>query len=389
VHRDALDAGWDLARRTMAAGGSLSADIVELPNGNGYAVADHTLGKEQWHWLRRQIVSRPKWVAEMVGIEQIGYLAELPKPTPSPSLEEVGKLCLERAKISSNWRAKCKQFWAEFRKSVDVVKLRELTQEHVVEYGDMILDAGETPTYARQRFGAVKTVINFGPKRGKWAEDSKRALAFCAVLVPPKKSAADPQPINVDDFHALYCAADSQMQAMLLLSLNACMYGGEAAVVNWSDIDLEKAILSTDRRKTHDVRIATLWPETVAALKQLPHQADALFLTETGTQADYLWAYRQFKQVRKAAKADRAQFCQLRDGSYTAAAEAGVDLNVCRLLAGHATGISDHYIKRRPAMVAPACEAIYKAYRIASLPLFQEASGRTLGNGGCHFDVQR
>jgi integrase len=154
---------------------------------------------------------------------------------------------------------------------------------------------------------------------------------------------------------------------MLLLSLNACMYGGEVAVVNWSDIDLERAILSTDRSKTRVVRVATLWPETVAALKQLPRRADALFLTETGSQADYLCAYRLFTQVRKAAKTDEVQFSHLRDGSYTAAAEAGVDMNMCRLLAGHATGISDHYVKRRPAMVAPACDAIYRAYRIGSL----------------------
>jgi hypothetical protein len=52
----------------------------------------------------------------------------------------------------------------------------------------------------------------------------------------------------------------------------------------------------------------------------------------------------------------------VRDSSYTAAVEAGIDLNVCKLLAGHSTGISDHYVKRRPQMVAAACDAIAKAY---------------------------
>jgi hypothetical protein len=49
-------------------------------------VSPHVL----WPWLRRQIIERPKWVAEQVGIEQIGYLTDLAKPTPSPTLEEVG-----------------------------------------------------------------------------------------------------------------------------------------------------------------------------------------------------------------------------------------------------------------------------------------------------------
>ena len=87
-----------------------------------------------------------------------------------------------------------------------------------------------------------------------------------------------------------------------------------------------------------------------------------MFLTEAGTQADYLCIYRLFKVVRKAAGLESVQFAQLRDGSYTAAVEAGIDLNVCRLLAGHATGISDHYVKRRPTMVAAACDAVRAAY---------------------------
>ena len=47
-------------------------------------------------------------IAERTGIEQIGYLADLPRPKPSPTLEEVGRLYLEQKKISANWLAKSK-----------------------------------------------------------------------------------------------------------------------------------------------------------------------------------------------------------------------------------------------------------------------------------------
>jgi hypothetical protein len=52
----------------------------------------------------------------------------------------------------------------------------------------------------------------------------------------------------------------------------------------------------------------------------------------------------------------------LRDGAYTACVEANVTANLCQLLVGHRSGIADHYVKRKPSMVAPACEAIYRHY---------------------------
>lgn len=356
---DPVVAARSLARRAKA---TRSATMTVTRDTALNVVTDVSLRSEQWAWLREQIIDRPQWVAKMVGIEQIGYLQDIPKPTPSPTLEEVGQLYITKPKITPNWKAKAKIFWREFSECVGVQTLRQIEQEHVVDYADIVLERGESPTYIRQRFGTIKTIINYGPKRGKWAVDAKRALAFCSVLVPPKANATDPKPIAPDEFRALLDKADPQTRAILLLALNCCMYASEVGALNWSDFDLDKGVLSTARNKTGIVRIATLWPETVAALRQLRRKSDAVFLTEAGTQADYLCVYRLFKIVRKAAGLEKVQFSQIRDGAYTAAVEGGVDLNVCRLLAGHATGISDHYVKRRPTMVAAACDAIHRAY---------------------------
>jgi integrase len=158
-----------------------------------------------------------------------------------------------------------------------------------------------------------------------------------------------------------------QMRAILLAALNFCMYGAEVAVLNWSDIDLEKMTLITSRNKTGIIRVATIWPETAAALRELPrNKTGALFLTAIGTQADSLSVYRLFKPIRKAAGLEDIQFSQVRDSAYTAAIETGVDLNLVRILAGHSSGISDHYVKRRPQMVKNACDAIRSAYGIGS-----------------------
>ena len=53
---------------------------------------------------------------------------------------------------------------------------------------------------------------------------------------------------------------------------------------------------------------------------------------------------------------------QLRDGAATAAASANVNSDLCKILRGHGCGIDDHYVKRNPKMVAPACAAISEAY---------------------------
>jgi integrase len=338
--------------------------ITESDDEKSVAVSDGTLSEANWAWLRTQIIDRPLWVAERVGIREIGYLADLPKPTPSPTLTQLGNLYLENAKISPNWRVKVKQFWDEFVGVLGVTNLREVTQEAIVDYADFVMSKATSPAFSRQRFGAVKSVINFAPKRAKWTDHCKRAYGYCSVLRPSKKAATDPKPISPGDFANLYNAAGDVMKAMLLLMLNGCMYAGEAAVLNWSDLDLEKSTMVTARNKTGVTRIATLWPITVDVLRKLPrqHGVDAIFQTEIGTQADYLSVYRLFKPIRIAVKLAQIQLAQIRDGSYTAAVEAGTDLNLCKLLAGHAVGISDHYVKRRPQMVMAACEAISKAY---------------------------
>jgi hypothetical protein len=55
---------------------------------------------------------------------------------------------------------------------------------------------------------------------------------------------------------------------------------------------------------------------------------------------------------------ESVEFAHFRNGAETPAIEAGADLTQTRLLAGHRTGISDHYVRRSPTMVADDCAAI-------------------------------
>jgi integrase len=156
---------------------------------------------------------------------------------------------------------------------------------------------------------------------------------------------------------------DPQTHAALLLMLNACMYAGEVAAVQWDEIDLEKGTLVTRRSKTNVVRIAVLWQRTIIALKTLPRLTDSIFISVNGMQHNYQTLHKQFRPIRKSAGLEKSvQLSHIRDGAYTAAVESGISLETCQLLAGHETGISDYYVQRRPQMVSDACQAIERAY---------------------------
>jgi integrase len=334
-----------------------------------WAVSDDHLSPAQWAWLRRQIVERPKWVAERVAIEQIGCLTDLKKPTVSPSLTEVGDLYFNKAKVTDHWRTKCRTFWGEFRDAVGVPALRDLTQEAVADYKAEILEASESPTYAKHRFGAIKTVIAFSKQWGKWAEDRTRALGYCSILIPPTSTSLDPRPIDPADFHKLLAKADTQMRAMLLLALNACLYAKDVADLKPDDLDLSRGVLVADRGKTGVARVAVLWPATVEAVRKLDVRDGILFRTDSTRQAHNANTIRKaFRDLRGEAEVSGdVQFAHIRDGAYTFACEGeGVQFEHARVRAGHRSGISDNYVKRRPALVTAACSAVAKAYGLAA-----------------------
>lgn len=322
-----------------------------------------------WAHLRDEIIRRPQYVAQMTGIEQIGYLSDLPKPTPSPTLNEVGLLYFTKNVLSPNWKRKCEAYWEEFVQFVEVAKLRDLPQEKLTEYYDMVTEAAleddRKPTYVRQRFTAVKAILRFPLKRGKWGDDCRRVYAFCTVLVKPPSSKPDPQPIDRGDFHTLLNAANNQEKALLLTALNCCMYGGEVAVLDWSEINLVKRTVVTARNKTGVVRVAVLWDRTVEALRCLRWEKEGpVFVTNaTKVKYNYQTVYKTFVKLRKSVGLDHVQLSHLRDGAYTTACEAeGVESHHAEILAGHQTGQMDRYVKRRPRLVSKACAAIEEAY---------------------------
>jgi integrase len=94
-----------------------------------------------------------------------------------------------------------------------------------------------------------------------------------------------------DEIRALLKAADAEMQAMILLGINCGWGNKDVAGVRESHFDLKAGVAVYSRAKTGVDRRATLWPETVKAIKKaletrpkalVEADADLLFITRWG-----------------------------------------------------------------------------------------------------------
>jgi integrase len=267
--------------------------------------------------------------------------------------------------LSAEQVTRCRHFWDEFAKLVKVTTLRELTHELVGNYEAKVLAKDLAAKSVHHRFSAIKTVIAFGLKRGKHADDCRKALDLLGMLEVDGVNTLDPRPISKVDFNkirkAATAAGDMTFAALMLFALNACLYPSEVGAVKWDDVDIDRAEFSTKRRKTGVPRVCCLWPETVKGIKALPRDKTTIFNTTrqpyTRFSINDVWI-----KYRKAAEvSDDVRFAEIRDAAFTCACRIGSD--PARVLAGHRLpGATDHYVRRDPQFVADACAAIRKEY---------------------------
>jgi len=320
-----------------------------------------------WGFVRRMILEKPQLVAEKTGIEQIGYLSELRKPTVSPALESLGDLYAAKPSLSSNEASRSKLFWKEFCKAVGVETVKEINHTNIAAYETVVQGGKYAPKSILHRYSKVRTVLAYAIKRGVGIEDCRRALDVTAMLEIKNHTPLDPKPISVDQFWSVHKTAidagDETFATLMLTALNGAMYGGEVAALRWEELNLTTGELVSRRSKTGVSRVAVLWPETRAALKKLPRVNDECFHTRVRSYTTYsvLAAWKKYRTV--AGLGDDVVFSMIRDAAFTVACK--VSLDQARVLAGHRLpGASDHYIRRDASFVAKACAAVRKTFAV-------------------------
>ena len=324
-------------------------------------------------WFREQLLTRPAYVAERTGIEQLGYLQELAKPSPSLTLKQVEHIYFGRKrKLSATRERDQRRYWKEFTLVVAVRSIREITAEHIEEFHDHVWSEAEEQGWSassvKHRLDCPRTFFRAALRKGRGVEQLRRVIDLTAMFEMPQKSDPDPRPLSRDEVDRLLEAATKKWKAVILLSLNGALYPDEVAVIRKKEVDLSNRTYVGRRPKTGVLRTAVLWPRTVTAIRDYlaeePHDGDTLFVSAIGQAYSANHVGRNFRRLRRAAKlGDDVNFACIRDSAYTRAVEGGVGVDQAKLVAGHSVpGISDAYIKRNPQMVADACLAIERYY---------------------------
>jgi integrase len=150
-------------------------------------------------------------------------------------------------------------------------------------------------------------------------------------------------------------AASPQLRCMMLLTLNGGVGNTDLALLPWSAIDLETGWLDYPRGKTGTARRVPLWPETIAALREVrkvrPAPALAkderlVFLTIRGRPwksphaAGGCPISARFRDLLRASKIERGSYYWLRHCFATQAGE-GCDQIAVDAVMGHAVDAND------------------------------------------------
>lgn len=357
---------------------------ILIRRGDHWELRLSTPVEENAYWARvtTDLLERRELVAAKTGIAAVAWLPDLKKPTDSPKLCDLIDLYTKKPKLTSVEVGRSKLFWREFTSWSGVATLRDITHTAVQQYESKVSThrvtssrkegAGRTKKLSaksvKHRFSKVRCVVAYALKRGVDAPECRRVLDVLAMLESPDASPLAPHPISPKDLWIFYRAAlraeDQEYAALLLGMLNLAMYPGEISALRWDEANLDTGEVVTRRPKTGVVRVGILWPETIAALKALPHEREQIFCSRRRSfTAQLVWHW--WKRYRDQVKLPLVKPSDIRDASYTIACQVST-LDKAKVLAGHRfSGVSDAYIQRNPQFVADACTAIAKAFDVA------------------------
>ncbi|MCZ6651418.1 MAG: hypothetical protein O7D91_00095 [Planctomycetota bacterium] len=336
--------------------------------------------------IGRWIKANPADAARRLDYPELANLsASTPRP-PSIPLAKIADLYESKASGGKSYNARFARLFRRFAKIIGVRTVREIESDHIVKYEKRILDAFYKDVrgddWLNERFHGVRRVLRYARKRGADRDEITRVIGLCEMLEIPKSAESaertpEPNPIEREHLHAVLGLADEKQKAVILLGLNCLYIPIDFARITEEAIDFKAGTVYFPRVKPRKKipRVAVLWKRTLKALQDYrdlyPHDArDAkgrkvLMVTQhlkPLTENSRKWISGWWGELRDRAGLPAAvTFKTLRSGGYTEAYQVSSDQ--ADVLAGHALrGKTDHYLKRNPRFVAPACAAIEKHY---------------------------
>jgi integrase len=329
-----------------------------------------------WGYFRDAILKDPVAVARKTGIPQLASLQSLDLPKPPVLVSDVVAAYRAHSSATPKARNRAATEFERFAEAIQARTLVDLTEDRLVAFRDKIVtdsDMSSSGTIGGY-FSRLRGVLRIAKRDDLDARQIDVAVSRmqAKLYAPPKNVYDKPQPISREHFHAILAAAmtasnPNLWRAMLLMALNAALYMEDVCDLRWESIDLERKTFQGRRKKKGNcLRVATLWDETVAALKALPPNGSPyVFVSAQGTRYSSAAKINDFAELRTAAKVPQTvKWSHLRDGAYSRASNApGVDEKYARLLAGHKVkSDQEKYVLRAHEYVKPACDAVYRYY---------------------------
>lgn len=372
--RKRKDGRWDSYRVTFSAASEAEA-IRKHKELTGQETAGETFARNNakhqismsldqwWAYAAKEILAKPQWVAEKTGIEWIAYGKQLKAPKPLPTFQEIEDCWKNFYAKNAEQKRKVLAAWADFKTTANVAGIADITPEVVIAYRDAVYARNLTGKSQQNLFTRIRRLFSFAKSRAIAVDELSKVLEYLSLLTPSESTVSlDPHPISREDWDKLHTAAEGDNRAMVLLMLNCGMYVQEAINLRWDDIKEGKYIIAHRKKTGKCLRIAVLWKETLDALAKVEKRGEYIFIGEHGLPLGIKGAESRFRTLREKAGVAHVCGSHVRDGAATSATECTADQRLVSLLLGHRSGIRDHYAKRVPAMVAPACDAVYKAY---------------------------
>jgi integrase len=229
------------------------------------------------------------------------------------------------------------------------------------------------PTRLGNEIGRIRSVFKFGFENGhlpapvrfgtEFHKPSRAELRKHKATLPPKMLEAE-ELRRLLGYPPWAPAAEGQLAAMILLAVNTGLGNTDIASLPLSALDLDRAWVTFPRPKTGIARRAKLWPETVAALRNVLadrkkpagfHGLGLVFLNSRGStwvKAQDEWrsdkisiAFRKLMK-RLGMHREGVGFYSLRS-TFRTIADAARDPVACDVIMGHADPtMGGHYRQR-------------------------------------------
>lgn len=323
--------------------------------------------------VRDLIYSDPKKAAVELDCEPVALLAHvenLKPPPPSKTLDELCTTYLEDKTLSPKEAANSRTWWNEFREITKAKTVTDLQRDSFKAYRKTIRSrkGNRSSIWVRSRFGKIKTIINHAVVEVDLTDSEKAILQHVALLKPPAKPKPKPVDISRKEMKAILANADNWDTALILLGLNAAYLPIDCQRLEWSMIDWRAKFIRFDRSKPEHLteqalpRICALWTRTARAIRAIKNNHDCVFISDQGKPARIDTINDHFVQCCKRARIERKlTFKHLRKSALTAASnDPRVPDRQIDLLAGHSSGIKEHYVVKKNVLFA--CEAIERHY---------------------------